>query len=93
MNEYVLVEFVAGQPFESQTLKEKLLALGTDFVLLKEQEETEIDEDGNYVVDWMRIQGKIKSEYASLIKLQDPFLAERMRISYIPAELKEKYRR
>lgn len=92
MNEYVLVEFVAGQPFEAQTLKEKLLALGSDFTLIRTKDEIEIDEDGNYA-DWIRVQGKISSEYASVIKLQDPFLAERMRVSYIPAELKEKYRR
>lgn len=92
MNEYVLVEFIAGVPDEAKLLKEKLLALGEDFILIKLMNESEDDEDGNHN-DWIRIQGKISSMYASVIKLQDPFLAERMRISYIPTELKEKYRR
>jgi len=92
MKEFVLVEFIAGQPIEANTLREKLLALGDDFVLIKVAEESELDEDGNYS-EWERVQGKISSMYASVIKLQDPFLAERMRISYIPDELKDKYRR
>lgn len=92
MKEYVLVEFVAGQPFEAETLRKKLLALGDDFVLIKVSDEHDSDEDGNYA-DWVRVQGKISSMYASVIKLQDSFLAERMRISYIPDDLKDKYRR
>jgi len=92
MKEYVLVEFIAGQPHEANLLRQRLLNLGDDFVLIKTSDESETDEDGNYA-EWERVQGKISSMYASVIKLQDPFLAERMRISYIPDDLKDKYRR
>lgn len=92
MKEYVLVEFIAGQPEEAFTLREKLLELGDDFVLIKVLNESELDEEENFS-EWVRVQGKISSMYASVIKLQDPFLSERMRISYIPDDLKDKYRR
>lgn len=92
MKEYVLVEFIAGEPIEATTLRAKLLALGEDFQLIKADDEYEDDGDGNYH-SWTRVSGKISSIYASVIKLQDPFLAERMRISYIPDDLKDKYRR
>jgi len=92
MNEYVLVEFIAGVPDESRLLIEKLKALGEDFQFAIKEISDETDEDGNYS-EWITVTGKISSQYASIIKLQDPFLAERMRISYIPSELKDKYRR
>lgn len=92
MNEYVFVEFIAGEPLESARLKDELGKLGKDFMQVNFQNENEEDEDGNYY-EWVRIQGKISSQYASVIKLQNTFLAERMRISYIPNDLKDKYRR
>ena len=92
MNEYVLVEFIAGIPDEEALLDAIIEDMGPDFVYLNKVYESENDEDGNYN-DWVRVQGKISSEYASLIKLKEPFLAERMRISYIPKDLKDKYRR
>lgn len=92
MNEYVLIEFIAEQPTEARLLLEKLLALGEDFKLIGTSDENEEDEDGNYS-SWVRVSGKISSAYASVIKLQDPFLAERMRISYIPDNLKNMYRK
>lgn len=92
MKEYVLVEFLALKPNDSKILLEKLLALGDDFIFLRALNDSEeIDEDGNYC-EWFRINGKISSVYATLVKLKDPFLAERMRISYIPDELKDRYR-
>jgi hypothetical protein len=92
MNEYVLVEFIAERHSDSAILFGKLDALGEDFILLKDEIEREGDEDGLFQ-EWVRVSGKINAAYASVIKLQDPFLADRMRISYIPDDLKNKYRR
>lgn len=92
MNEFVLVEFIASYPDDSDLLLSKLGALGKDFVTIKESDEFDEDEDGHRD-EWLRVTGMISSMYASVIKLQDPFLAERMRISYIPSELKDKYRK
>lgn len=36
---------------------------------------------------------KMDAQYATIIKMSDPFLAERMRISYISDELKDRYRK
>lgn len=91
MNEYVLVEFIASYPDDSDLLFQKLGALGKDFVMINEADESDEDEDGHRD-EWVRVTGMISSMYASVVKLQDPFLAERMRISYIPAALKDKYR-
>jgi hypothetical protein len=90
VNEYVLVEFLAKNSDE-HILLEKLENL-EDFIQTKDEFEWEHD-DGSTFDTWIRVFGKIRSETASLIKLQDPFLAERMRISYIPDELKDKYRK
>jgi|AntAceMinimDraft_5_1070358.scaffolds.fasta_scaffold189976_2 hypothetical protein len=91
MNEYLLVEFVAkdaDRPF----LISKLLALGDDFSMTKMEDEFETL-DGSLSGQWYRVEGKISSQRASIIKLQDKFLAERMKVSYISDELKDKYRR
>lgn len=92
MNEYVLVEFIAGIPDESKKLIDMLRDLGEDFIYVGSDSSSESDEDGNHS-EWITVRGKISSAYATVIKLQNPFLAERMRISYIPSELKDKYRR
>jgi hypothetical protein len=92
MNEYVLVEFIAERHSDSAVLLGKLNGLGEDFILIRDEVEREADEDGLYQ-EWIRVTGKISSAYASVIKLRDPFLADRMRISYIPDDLKNKYRR
>ena len=91
MNEFVLVEFIAEYPDNSDLLISKLADLGPDFVIIKEDDEHEEDEFGARN-EWLRVTGMISSLYASVIKLRDPFLAERMRISYIPDALKDKYR-
>ena len=92
MNEYVFVEFLAGKHDESARLCNELTQLGSEFVLINILHENEQDEDGNFA-EWLRIEGKMNSQYASVLKLQNVFLAERMRVSYIPEELKNKYRR
>ena len=85
MNETVYVEFLC-EGHESYILIRKLREL--DF------EQFIVDNDGlrGNDIDWYGVSGRINAQYASLIKLQDSWLAERMRISYIPDELKNKYR-
>lgn len=91
MKEFVLVEFFVKAE-EKLILMEKLDNLEDDFEPLKTDYEWEGDTDG-YVDRWYRISGRINSTYATVIKLQDPFLSEHMRISYIPEDLKNKYRK
>ncbi len=91
MKEFVLVEFLfLREEFHIEFMK--LDSLGEDFVCFNTYSESETDEDGN-TDDYIRVSGKIYSQAASLIKLQNPTLAGKMRISYIPDELKDKYRR
>jgi hypothetical protein len=87
MKEYVLVEFLfTAQKAPTELIK--LNELGDDFILIK---------CNDYGIEgwprFTRVSGKINSQTASLIKLQNPALAGKMRISYIPEELKDKYRR
>lgn len=88
MNEYVHVEFIAVGD-DVHMLVEKLDNLGEDFKPVNRSDH--INNDFS-IGDWFRISGRISSAYASVIKLQDPFLSDRMRISYIPDDLKNKYR-
>jgi hypothetical protein len=92
MKEYVLIEFLFPGS-EYGTWNQKLTDLDDDFVRLKADEEHETDDEGYRTNSWIRISGKISSAYASVIKLQDPYLAEHMRVSYISDELKNKYRK
>jgi len=91
LKEFVLVEFLAYGISHEQLLKSKLDRLGADFETLKEHAEWEDEE--STAETWLRITGKINSEVASLIKLQDKFLSDRMRVSCIPEDMKDKYRR
>ena len=93
MKEYVFVEFLFTDE-ESAAEIAKLTALGDDFQYLKSDYEYETDSDQSTVVEeYIRVSGKINSMTASVIKLQNPALAGKMRISYISDELKNKYRR
>lgn len=87
MKEFVLVEFLISDNEEYKLLE----TLGDDFVLLTVKDEWERDDD--FSDTYKRVTGKINSMTASMIKLQTPRLADRMRISYISDELKNKYRR
>lgn len=89
MNEFVLVEFIAKYPDEAHVLLSKLAALGEDFVDINSGSGGPARQFGT---QWMVVSGKINSMRASFIVLQDPFLAERMRISHISDELKNKYK-
>lgn len=83
MNEYVCVEFC-----------------DTDWVRLKAELDSLdvclMNTPGTFVrhfVDITTVTGKISSEQATVIKLSNTYLAERMRVSYISDELKDRYRR
>jgi hypothetical protein len=89
MNEYVLVEFIA-RGADQEILRDRLRYL-PDVEVIGTADEYEMDDDS--YTEWTRITAKVESQFLSMIKLQDSFLAERMRISYIPEELKNKYRR
>ena len=90
MKEFVLVEFL----FEISEYDEGyalLESLGDDFLLVHIRDEWERSEE--LPETYKRVTGKINSMTASMIKLQAPQLAGKMRISYIPDDLKNKYRR
>jgi hypothetical protein len=90
MKEYVLCEFLV--PMEDSEMVTKLQNLGNDFIVTGTSIEYDLDNDMGEQEHWYRITGKIYSEFATVIKLQHADLAERMRISYIPESLKDKYR-
>lgn len=94
MNTSILVEFMAERYENSSILYEKLKSLGGDFVMICDEcvMAPSVTELG-FVEEWVKVSGMISSECASIIKLRDPFLAERMRISYISDDLKNKYRK
>lgn len=91
MKEYVYVEFLFLDADIDKGLA-LLESLGDDFIMIKNSVEWDY-EDPSDVDLYRRCQGRINSMTASVLKLQHPFLAEKMRISYISDELKDKYRR
>lgn len=91
MKEFVFIEFLAKAE-DRQIIKDKLAALGEDFIPITMDDKYDTWPDGEYI-SYARYSGKISSQYASIIRLSDPFLADRMRISYIPDDLKDKYRK
>lgn len=91
MKNVVHVEFIAGV-LDAPLLAEKLKLLGDEFEMVTSELEFEQVTSSTYR-EYLSVSGKITSDTASFIKLSDPFLAERMRISYISDELKNKYRR
>ena len=90
MKEFVFVEFIFTQEEQASEVS-KLLALGDDFEFVKSDYEFE-DTNDDYAL-YVRVSGRINSMTASMIKLQNPALAGKMRISYITDELKNKYRK
>lgn len=91
MNEYVYAEFL----FEADVVMQgagEIIALGEDFVLIKSDLEWDM-ETGGLNQGYQRICGKISATAATAIKLGNKFLSDRMRVSYIADDLKDKYRR
>jgi hypothetical protein len=96
-NEYILVEFVAKSE-DADLLHEKLERYAKSGVLqiIHPNRKRYMKTDTNVTMTWVGITSasvKITPQDASILKLQDPFLAERMRISYISDEIKNKYRK
>jgi len=87
MNEFLYVEFVFNGSIECDELTEKLEKLGADFNYISDSFSEEWHQSDSHTIS-----GKIRAEAATVIKLTDKFLADRMRISYISATLKDKYR-
>jgi len=92
MKEFVLVEFLFTRDEAGFELG-KLNLLGPDFIHLGNDYESEGDSESGITEEYIRVFGKINSMAASLIKLQNPALSGKMRISYISDELKDRYRR
>lgn len=93
MKEFVFVEFLFLEDEYSAEI-DKLNKLGSDFEFIKSDYEYETGDDLNtHLEDYVRVSGRINSEAATMIKLKNPVLAEKMRISYISDELKNKYRK
>ena len=89
MNEYIYVEFLFDMP-DSQIGSIELRKLGSEFQLLQTSDEFD---HGHAFHTGQKYCGKISAEAATIIKLSNPFLAERMHISYITDNLKNKYRK
>jgi hypothetical protein len=90
MNEYIFAEFLFEDSAQLQGLDE-LYALGIDFIPTFTGTETMVGVDYNGE-SCFRVFGKLKSETATAIKLQNGFLATRMLISHISSEVKARYR-
>ena len=90
MNEFVLVEFVAKNVNDYYKVIFELTKLGDDFKMSDTTNTAPPQYSGS--LDLGSIFGKMNSVTATFITLQNPYLAERMRISYIPDEMKDKYR-
>lgn len=92
MNETVYVEFFI-EASRQQKGKDEIAALGTDFVCEYDDIEFSIDVNGYTSGAYVKFGGKMDSMTASMLKLRSEFLAERMVVSYISEDLKNKYRK
>jgi len=85
MNEFVFVEFLFE--IHNTTKGDTLIyELGNDFVPINSGNEWGVSRP------YYSVSGRICSETATAIKLSNKFLSDRMRISYIPENLKDQYR-
>lgn len=89
MNEKVLVEFIANSE-DRELLIYKLRSI--DYELVNTDIDYDDDQDG-LSETWYKVLVKISATDTTAIKLQDQFLAERMYVSYIPNNLKDKHRK
>jgi hypothetical protein len=86
MREKVFVQFIF-EPVYSQSAPMWLAELGSDFKVIHSSNHYK-----NYETHFI-IEGIIDSVAATALKLSNPFLGERMRMSTISNELKNKYRK
>jgi hypothetical protein len=90
MNEFIYVEFLLPAA-DAMQLASEVISLGDDFVLTKSELEWESAEGTTQ--GYQHITGKIRAEAATALMLGNALLAKHMRVSYIPNELKDKYRK
>jgi hypothetical protein len=88
MKEYVLIEFCTDMSNHIAVINYLNSLDKSDFHPTRHESEYDIEWK-----KWIVISGRISTEAATLIKLQNPLIAECMRISYISDELKDKYRK
>jgi len=86
MKNYIFIEFVFSR-LEANQVYAEIKELGNDFVI-----GDRVVKSGYCIDDHCVISGAINSATATMLKLSNPFLANRMNISYISDELKDKYR-
>lgn len=94
MNEYIYVEFAADEnnPNDIIILDKKLNKLIEDnFIIIFEVQNIGPMSNGSGYIQSAVC--RMTSEQATLIKLSDSFLAERMHVSYIDDALKDQYRK
>ena len=92
MKEFVLVEFIVF-PHERTELMGKIHDLGDDFEEIDVATEWTEDQYNSLVSQFHVVSGRLNAMCATVIKLRDPFLADRMRVSYISDDIKNIYRR
>lgn len=81
MNDSILVEFVYNE-HEFLDVMTRLSAFTNDTISISNISTTD------HILTC-----RMASETSTIIKLSDSFLSDRMRVSYIPSELKDKYRK
>lgn len=91
MKEFILVEFITSTNDLTQLLKE-LETFGKDIKFIDSDFEFETYDD-TLTGSWHRISAQVNTESLTVIKLRSSFVAERMKISHIPDELKDRYRK
>jgi len=87
VNDFIFVEFMF-ESFDAAIGIKKLAELGNDFRQVGKEKQYY----GTRGTELVSVSGNINSTTASALKLQDEFLSKRMRVSYIPAALKNSYR-
>ena len=87
MQEYIFIEFIVSEK-DAELLSEKLSLLNEDFRIIYDG----VKSNSVEIFPFYYFSGHITPEYATFIKLNDSFLSERMRISYISNHEKNKYR-
>lgn len=91
MRERILVEFLVSSE-EAGQLRSKLQEFEDDLVIIDSRDKFEGEND-QFTGVWVRISASISSELLTILKIRDPFIASHMHISYIPDNIKDRYRR
>lgn len=86
-SDYVFADFFI-ESTDQRLLDECLEKFGRDATIIKCSQAYDVDYNGPVCPNWYTISCRMTSEVASIIKLQDGYLSERMKISYMPEEFK-----